>query len=450
MREKDLLRSALRSLKAGILQALESEPMFAQILMNLEYKVAPVGTCAVDGKRFLYNPEFLFSQTILDRSFIIAHEALHMAFLHPYQMRDALKADPKFDLDVANEAMDYVINSMLRSTRHHIPSDALFSHRFKHDMSWESVYHILMRERKESEQSNGRPGASSSSDSGNDSESICTGSGSKPESDSERQPSAVSRLGSGSDSSKGSGASGGGNDESVPTDCQNHSYGGVIPAEDDAKAEIESRQQIVQVTEVCRRAGNIPSALRKQIDLIFDVVDSPSQVLQEHIQRVTSSNVSFIRPSRRHSNSELIFPGHDKDFVIQNGVFAFDVSGSVNKEMCERHWLHAYNILGEYSGNIFFAFCDASLPDDNITEISCDEIEETLPEFSGGGGTKFKPVFDWIEKDDIEPDFLVYFTDMYAGDWDKLSEPDYPVIFMAYETTYEQDDIPFGILINLD
>jgi len=45
----------------------------------------------------------------------------------------------------------------------------------------------------------------------------------------------------------------------------------------------------------------------------------------------------------------------------------------------------------------------------------------------GGGGTKFEPVFTWINDAGIKPDMLVYFTDMLGSM--PASEPDYPVIW---------------------
>ena len=45
----------------------------------------------------------------------------------------------------------------------------------------------------------------------------------------------------------------------------------------------------------------------------------------------------------------------------------------------------------------------------------------------GGGGTDFRPVFDWVVKEGIEPDCVVYLTDL-MGTF-PAHQPEYPVIW---------------------
>ena len=62
----------------------------------------------------------------------------------------------------------------------------------------------------------------------------------------------------------------------------------------------------------------------------------------------------------------------------------------------------------------------------------------------GGGGTDFRPVFEWIEKEGSTPDMLVYFTDG-QGTFPSQA-PDYPVIWASiYDTKY-----PFGEVVNVE
>jgi predicted metal-dependent peptidase len=69
----------------------------------------------------------------------------------------------------------------------------------------------------------------------------------------------------------------------------------------------------------------------------------------------------------------------------------------------------------------------------------------TLPEeISGGGGTDFRPVFDWVEQDRISPDLLVYFTDAQGRFPER--EPPYPVIWLVKG----KSRVPFGDRIQLN
>jgi len=54
------------------------------------------------------------------------------------------------------------------------------------------------------------------------------------------------------------------------------------------------------------------------------------------------------------------------------------------------------------------------------------QLPDDLP---GGGGTDFRPVFDWVEHENRTPNMLVYFTDA-EGDFPKVP-PNYPGIWLV-------------------
>jgi predicted metal-dependent peptidase len=58
-----------------------------------------------------------------------------------------------------------------------------------------------------------------------------------------------------------------------------------------------------------------------------------------------------------------------------------------------------------------------------------------------GGGTAFKPVFDWIARSDIQPVCVVYLTDLCGYEFGP--PPDYPVLWVSTELT----QAPFGEVI---
>ena len=61
----------------------------------------------------------------------------------------------------------------------------------------------------------------------------------------------------------------------------------------------------------------------------------------------------------------------------------------------------------------------------------------------GGGGTSFIPVFEYIEKNDLRPDALIYLTDL-AGRFPE-HEPDFPVIWGAIC----EGTAPFGKVVRI-
>jgi predicted metal-dependent peptidase len=61
----------------------------------------------------------------------------------------------------------------------------------------------------------------------------------------------------------------------------------------------------------------------------------------------------------------------------------------------------------------------------------------------GGGGTDFRPVFEWVRKQGIEPACLIFFTDL-DGPMPSV-EPGYPVLWCCVN----KQQAPWGETINL-
>ena len=64
--------------------------------------------------------------------------------------------------------------------------------------------------------------------------------------------------------------------------------------------------------------------------------------------------------------------------------------------------------------------------------------------WSGGGGTRFTPIFDWVEREGRAPDALIYFTDA-MGEFPER-EPAYPVLWLVKGC----GKVPWGTRIQLN
>jgi predicted metal-dependent peptidase len=64
--------------------------------------------------------------------------------------------------------------------------------------------------------------------------------------------------------------------------------------------------------------------------------------------------------------------------------------------------------------------------------------------FAGGGGTDFAPVFEWVERENLRPDALVYFTDADAEFPEHA--PPYPAIWLVKG----KKPVPWGKRIQLN
>ena len=86
-------------------------------------------------------------------------------------------------------------------------------------------------------------------------------------------------------------------------------------------------------------------------------------------------------------------------------------------------------------------YCDAAV--NRVDEFGPDD--ELKLEMVGGGGTDFRPPFAYVEEHDVEPQCLVYLTDMY-GAFPEQS-PEYPTMWATFT---ENIEAPFGETVRID
>jgi predicted metal-dependent peptidase len=147
-----------------------------------------------------------------------------------------------------------------------------------------------------------------------------------------------------------------------------------------------------------------------------------------------------MRPSRREG--EAILPSL-RSSQVEVTVF-LDTSGSIgDSEM--REFLAEVNALkGQMRARVTLHACDDKLSDGGPWHYEVwDELR--LPDsVQGGGGTSFVPAFDWLGRQDRQPDLLLYFTDA-EGEFPK-EPPSYPVIWLVKGKA----GVPWGQRIQLN
>lgn len=117
---------------------------------NLKYH-----TAATDGKNIYVDPNYFASLSESDRLFIIAHEIMHIKFMHMYRLKD--KAGEMRDLEIWNIAADAIINANLERDGFTI-KDGYVNMPEALNYSAEEFYQILLKEKekKQQEQNNGQ------------------------------------------------------------------------------------------------------------------------------------------------------------------------------------------------------------------------------------------------------------------------------------------------------
>ncbi len=137
---------------------LFSQPFYGTLLMKLEHvedaTLNPPTAC-VSGRRLSYHPEFFASLTLDEAVFVIAHEVMHLAWMHldrlRYYLRSGMGPDGHpLDPQLFNAALDFPINALLTNAKiGQMPKvGCLDLRRFPETMSPEEVYVELRKDQK--------------------------------------------------------------------------------------------------------------------------------------------------------------------------------------------------------------------------------------------------------------------------------------------------------------
>lgn len=145
---------------------------------------------------------------------------------------------------------------------------------------------------------------------------------------------------------------------------------------------------------------------------------------------------SWKKPNKRYYQQGFYYAGRIKSEGIKM-VAAIDTSGSMMREDLNKAVSELYGITKAFPFlDLWVTDCDAQIY--QAKKYKKEEISRLI--LKGGGGTDFRPVFKWIEKDlNNQIDSLVFFTDLY-GDF-PTKKPPYSTFWV---TETREHDIPFG------
>lgn len=161
--------------------------------------------------------------------------------------------------------------------------------------------------------------------------------------------------------------------------------------------------------------------------------------LKAALDRFHKDDYTLLPPSKKFLHLGIYLPSCiSQRFKL---VVAVDSSGSVDEKLLSE-FLSELNFLMNTISNyqIDLLVCDDKIHS-HATFYSGDILEVDL---KGGGGTDFRPVFEFIERELEDVKLLLYFTDL-DGTFPK-DEPNYEVRWIAPKKI----DTPFGAIIMIE
>ena len=363
-----------------------------------------VPTAATNGRHLIINPEYFCKLKVFEQVFLLAHEVDHAVSRHPQRitsyMRDGKLGDLDADMQHFNVCADYTINAgLVESGIGMMNPDWLWADDVVGADLAEDVY---ARKWKKPPTTKGRSGKSPGKGGGD--------------------PVAA--------------AQGGAFDQLLPPP--------VDPATGkvDLPTESEFKEAIARAAGAAKAMGKLPSGLAKRIEGILE----PQVEWREHIRMTVTGHIgarheTWTRPNRRRLalNPQLILPGR-RGYGAELVAIGIDTSGSIycSPKALEAFFTEVSGILADVRPRrIVVIECDAVVQ--RVSEISTLDEFEMLKDsgVKGGGGTNFRPVFAHLEKENMRPDTMIFFTDL-AGVFP--ADPGYPTVW----ATIVPGTAPFG------
>jgi len=415
--------------------------------MELYYTFA-VKTCATDGKRIFVNPAYFSSLKPMERCFALAHEVYHVIYVHPRRMgfygrEGTLKGLP-FIRDLFNTAADYVINADLIASKIGRCNPAwLYDPDIKGNELAEDVYVKLYKKLPPPPPPppGGQPQPDCPPGGGG-------GQGQPPQPNNKPQPTTGSASGQQQGQpqkqqmptpktyGEATGNKGGQRDEQAQANDGRFDevmapHEDPATGEDDLPSEAEFREAVQRAMEAAKRAGKMPGNLERLVREIVEPQVQWKEILRlKIVGKVGNRRESWDHPNRRRIvlNPRVYMPGkqgHGAELV----TVVIDNSGSITDKELTVFFSETAAILADCKPKrVQVIWCDAAIR--RVEEArSLDELLH-IRNAPGGGGTSFHPPFQYLQRERIQPDTLVYLTDMMPqGGWP--DEPQYPVIWCA-------------------
>lgn len=368
-----------------------------------------VPIAATDGLYIILNPDTFFGYTLHERVFIVAHEIMHMILNH-CNMMHRYGTMKKIDYpsgkslpyigELFNVAADYVINAILADSKVGVaPKEALLNTNIGKAM--DAPIDVYAKLYKDAKQKGGQPG----------------------------QPGAGGGAGQGQK----------GFDKILaPGEAKGKNPQEVAGQRDEG----EWKAAAAAAVTVAKAQGKLPAALERFFkELLQPVVDWREALPAAVARSVGGDGYTWRHLDRRLICRDIAAPGRAR-FHTDAIALAIDTSGSIGQVEIDRFFTEMRGILEDCRPRtVYVIWCDAKVHKvDEIEDSS--EINSLKPK--GGGGTDFRPPFDWLRERGITPDTLVYFTDL-CGPFPP-TQPSYPVIWAS---TVKGASYPWGNVVDL-
>lgn len=378
-------------------------PYFGTLASALKIESDPDQlTFKSDGDTVRLNEEYIDKLNLSEVEFVLSNGAMHAVLGH-------MERRSGRDKWLWQEACDFAVNAMLVRNGLQAPEYVNYQPQFE-GMYAEEIYSQLKEEMKYAPDTN----HDSSGDAQDQEESPEHQSGSNEEQTKEQQP-------------------------------PQNEEGKVESAQEEEISQKELEQLSEELTEYFeqifnkqKRQNALPKDLQFVVPEYFSHRVDWREVLSGFIASYAKTSYSFMPPNMKYLYRGIYLPSLSSDLL--RVIIAIDTSGSVDRELLGTFLGEVESIMEVYPNFEIDLITADTKVHSHKTYLPGEALEY---EVSGGGGTDFRPVFEYIDQNIDYPTALLFFTD---------GQGIYPVDEASYDVMWvmpEEIEVPFGEVLLL-
>ena len=407
-------------LAAARTRLILEKPFLGSLVMHLPLMAANVKWCkttATDAKNFYYNPDYIGRLSLEQTQFVLAHEAMHCALSH-FARRNHRQ---KHRWDVA---CDYAVNMILDDERMHGPENALLNAAYR-GLTAEEIYPVLHEDPPEETQDQ-HLFDPASDEQGAEGVLLPPFQGEGRGGDGQARDEGGGSSTDGQETSSGQSQAAGEPEDASPLDS--------------GRLDEQWKSRLAAAAQSARQAGRLSPSLMRLIDHQLAPQLPWRALLARYMTSAARDDYSWKQTSRRESAA--LMPRLSSQSV--DVIVALDTSGSVREDELRAFLSEIDALKGQVRAAITLHACDEKLDAQGPWHFAAWETVRLPESLRGGGGTDFRPMFEWVEREHLRPDLLLYFTD--AQGRFPPQEPPYPVVWLVKGKA----GVPFGARVQLN
>ena len=401
------------------------KPFLGALVLRLPLRAADPKWCqstATDARYFYYNPDYIAALSNEQTQFILAHEALHCALSHFARRQHRQKH--RWDV-----ACDHAVNPLLVSEGLKPPPGTLLIDSYE-GMTAEEIYPTI------DENSADKPMDKHVYDE-EDKEQRSQGSDPDPDPDPDDDPDSDTGEQPGEDQD---GTGGDENETEQDDDAGGAPQPPPLDSTEQEALDVQWKQRLAGAAQTAMQAGKMSGSMARLVDPLLQPRLPWRMLLARYLTAAARDDYSFQRPSRREGG--YILPSLRSSQI--NLTVVIDTSGSIADAEMAEFLAEVDAIKGQLRARVTLLACDFKVDPEGPWMFEAWEEFKLPKQFDGGGGTSFKPPFEYLEQQGVRPDSLVYFTDA-DGEFPVI-EPSYPVIWLVKG----REKVPWGQRVQLN